>query len=102
MDAKNDSTFIEKAKVQSLFVRSMYYRDCHQWQRVLDTYHPEPSKTLIQLSWLVFPFQTLSAGRLHADLEKKVQTKWRTEQQQHGPAKLQERNLLPPSLPGDP
>lgn len=38
-------------QIKSLLVRERYYRDSCQWDKLRDSYHPDPSKTHVEISW---------------------------------------------------
>jgi hypothetical protein len=53
MISPNNSTLTE-AEIKSLVVRERYYRDTCQWEKLRNSYHPDPAKTHIEITWSVF------------------------------------------------
>lgn len=45
-----DNILIE-AEIKSLLVRERYYRDTGQWEKLRASYHPDASKTHIDITW---------------------------------------------------
>ncbi|KAI3331780.1 hypothetical protein HD806DRAFT_169385 [Xylariaceae sp. AK1471] len=43
--------WLTELEIKSLLVRERYYRDTAQWQKLRESYHPEASKTHINISW---------------------------------------------------
>ena len=46
-----DQEIIAEAAIKSLVIRERYYRDSCQWQRLRECYHPDSSKTRIDVTW---------------------------------------------------
>jgi hypothetical protein len=42
---------LDEFKIKSLLVRERYYRDTAQWESLRNAYHPDASKTRINISW---------------------------------------------------
>ncbi|KAJ5096627.1 hypothetical protein N7456_007348 [Penicillium angulare] len=42
---------LTEAQIKSLLVRERYYRDTCQWKSLRDCYHPDASKTRIDITW---------------------------------------------------
>ena len=42
---------LAEAEIKSLVVRERYYRDSGQWDKLRNSYHPDASKTSINISW---------------------------------------------------
>ncbi|KAH8900521.1 hypothetical protein GQ53DRAFT_633207 [Thozetella sp. PMI_491] len=38
-------------EIKSLLVRERYYRDTEQWTKLRSSYHPDPARTSINISW---------------------------------------------------
>lgn len=60
-DQDAPSRLKSESEIRSLLARERYYRDTRQWQRLRESYHPDPSKTMIDISWSVFPFVPLAS-----------------------------------------
>ncbi|VUC24153.1 unnamed protein product [Clonostachys rosea] len=45
------SDWIQDCEIKSLLVRERYYRDTAQWQKLRESYHPDASKTSINITW---------------------------------------------------
>ncbi len=45
-----DRTALEEFQITSLLKRERYYRDNRQWQKLRNCYHPDPSKTRIEVA----------------------------------------------------
>lgn len=44
---------IHELTIKSLLIRERYYRDSAQWEKLRQSYHPDASKTLLNISWYV-------------------------------------------------
>jgi hypothetical protein len=44
-------TFITESEIKSLLVRERYYRDTNQWEKLRSSYHPDASRTHIDITW---------------------------------------------------
>jgi hypothetical protein len=44
-------TFLTESEIKSLLVRERYYRDTNQWEKLRSSYHPDASKTHIDITW---------------------------------------------------
>ncbi|KAH8815449.1 hypothetical protein F5884DRAFT_178646 [Xylogone sp. PMI_703] len=44
-------TFQDKLEIKDLLVRERHYRDSCQWQKLRNAYHPDASKTSINITW---------------------------------------------------
>ena len=53
MDVGNLGQLMDEIEIKSLLVRERYYRDTCQWQKLRESYHPDASKTSIDISWYV-------------------------------------------------
>ncbi|KAJ6007655.1 hypothetical protein N7540_011631 [Penicillium herquei] len=42
---------LAQLQIQSLLVQERYYRDTAQWENLRNSYHPDASKTAINISW---------------------------------------------------
>ena len=45
------NTVLAESEIRSLLYRERYYKDSCQWDKLRSCYHPDPSKTLIDISW---------------------------------------------------
>ena len=45
-----DRTSLDEFQITSLLKRERYYRDSRQWQKLRNCYHPDPSKTRIEVA----------------------------------------------------
>ncbi|UNI22994.1 hypothetical protein JDV02_008836 [Purpureocillium takamizusanense] len=43
--------FVTEWEISSLLTRERYYRDTAQWQKLRDSFHPDPSRTSIKITW---------------------------------------------------
>ncbi|CAI7641809.1 unnamed protein product [Penicillium pancosmium] len=50
MDSRATQLFTE-LEVKSLLIRERYYRDTSQWDKLRNSYHPDPSTTSIKITW---------------------------------------------------
>jgi uncharacterized protein YfcZ (UPF0381/DUF406 family) len=50
---------LAEAEIKSLVVRERYYRDSGQWNKLRNSYHPDASKTSINISWCATPAMSL-------------------------------------------
>lgn len=41
----------DELQIKSLLVRERYYRDTSQWRKLRAAYHPESTKTHINITW---------------------------------------------------
>jgi hypothetical protein len=48
---KSADEWLTELEIKSLLVRERYYRDTAQWQKLRESYHPDASKTHINISW---------------------------------------------------
>ena len=46
-----DQEILAEAAIKSLVIRERYCRDSGQWQKLRDCYHPDASKTMIDITW---------------------------------------------------
>mgnify|MGYP001568042072 CR=1 FL=1 len=51
---KHNYALVE-AEIKSLLVRERYYRDSKQWDKLRDSYHPDATKTSINITWYALP-----------------------------------------------
>lgn len=51
MDMDKLSQVMDEIEIKSLLIRERYYRDTGQWEKLRGSYHPNPSKTSIDISW---------------------------------------------------
>ena len=50
--ASSEEVFdLDEARIRSLLIRERYYRDTAQWERMRNSYHPDNSKTWINITW---------------------------------------------------
>ncbi|KAH8800241.1 hypothetical protein F5884DRAFT_904931 [Xylogone sp. PMI_703] len=47
------TTTLSECEIRLLLIRERYYRDSGQWDKLRDVYHPDNSKTRIDISWYV-------------------------------------------------
>lgn len=47
----SDEEAVDEAKIRSLLIRERYYRDTSQWQKMRDSYHPDPTETHVNIQW---------------------------------------------------
>ena len=62
-----DQLTLVEAAIKSLVVRERYYRDSCQWQNLRDCYHPDASKTMVDITWYETCFLILSLPVLLID-----------------------------------
>ncbi|KAJ6024485.1 hypothetical protein N7540_005282 [Penicillium herquei] len=53
---------LTEAQIKSLLVRERYYRDSCQWKNLRDCYHPDASKTRIDITWFQGDIDGFVAG----------------------------------------
>ncbi|KAE8332946.1 hypothetical protein BDV39DRAFT_215935 [Aspergillus sergii] len=53
---------LTEAQIKSLLVRERYYRDTCQWKELRDCYHPDTSKTHIEITWFQGDIDGFVAG----------------------------------------
>ena len=41
----------DECRIRSLLIRERYYRDSCQWERMRDAFHPDTSKTWVNIQW---------------------------------------------------
>lgn len=51
MSAANEQLDLDEARIAALLVRERYYRDTSDWQKMRDSYHPDNSKTWVNITW---------------------------------------------------
>ncbi|KAJ5756889.1 uncharacterized protein N7511_007071 [Penicillium nucicola] len=49
--ASANEKILDESSIKSLLFKERYYRDTDQWQKLRDCYHPDPSKTHIEITW---------------------------------------------------
>jgi hypothetical protein len=52
---------MDEIEIKSLLIRERYYRDTCQWEKLRGCYHPDASKTSIDISWWVQMLQSRAA-----------------------------------------
>ena len=48
-----------ESEIRSLLYQERYYKDGSHWEKLRNCYHPDPAKTMVDISWsdsLVAPF----------------------------------------------
>ncbi|KAK5046467.1 hypothetical protein LTR84_008270 [Exophiala bonariae] len=51
MDSQRLEHVLDDLEIKSLLIRERYYRDTCQWDKLRSCYHPDASKTFIDISW---------------------------------------------------
>ncbi|KAL2784640.1 hypothetical protein BJX64DRAFT_286420 [Aspergillus heterothallicus] len=55
-------TFLTESEIKSLLVRERYYRDTNQWEKLRSSYHPDASRTHIDITWFQGDIDGFVAG----------------------------------------
>lgn len=56
-----------EAAIKSVLVKERYFRDSCQWDKFRDTYHPDASKTHLDISW--YAYTAVLSQQLHLTID---------------------------------